>query len=183
MKNLEPQLYSYKMTHVTGKAPRVYEDELVLPACKPDLRRNIKPGQWMAGWTSKSLDNSEKGKERLIYLALVDTKISIEEFHDRYDKKEPCVQKQTGKSCCDENCPPEEDCDDDAPVVICKEFYYFGDKNAFEVPSDTPRPKVPIAQDRYGWKTEGEAATCFINSVRDFVRQHTTKCVKSNNYL
>lgn len=176
MGKLEPQLYSYKMTHVTGKAPRVYEDELVLPACKPELRKNIQPGQWMAGWTSKELDNSEKGKERLIYLALVDAKISIKEFHNRYDKKPTCVPIQVAESCCDGGCPPEEECEDDAPVVICKEFYYFGAENALEVPSNVPRPKVPISRDIKGWKTEGENAARFI----DFVRGNDKECKKAN---
>lgn len=167
MKNLEPRLYSYKMTHVTGKAPRVYEKELVLAACKPKLREIILPGQWIAGWTSKTLDNSETGKERLVYLALVDSKISFEEFHDCYDNKPTCVPIQVEMPCCDKSCPPEEDDDDNAPVAICKEFYYFGASKALEVP-DTLRPRIPVCHDKNGWKTEGESADRFI----DYVRQH-----------
>ncbi len=176
MKDLEPRLYSYKMTHVTGKAPRVYENELVLPACKPDLRKNIQSGHWMAGWTSKGLDNSEKDKERLVYLALVDSKISLEEFHACWINKPTCVPILVEKLCCDGGCPPEEEEDENAPVVICKEFYYFGAEKALEVQPDVPRPRIPEYHDRYGWKTEGEDADRFIG----FVRKHVAECVKSN---
>lgn len=153
-----------------------YEKELVLAACKPKLREIILPGQWIAGWTSRTLDNSETGKERLVYLALVDSKISLEEFHDCYDNKPTCVPIRIEKSCCDGNCPPEEEDDDNTPVIICKEFYYFGAKKALGVQPDVPRPKIPEFQDKCGWKTEGEQADLFI----DYVRQHAAECVKSN---
>ncbi len=176
MKDLEPRLYSYKMTHVTGKAPRVYEKELVLPACKPYLRENIQPGQWMAGWTSKELDHSEKGKERLVYLALVEAKISLREFDERYQGIPTCVPIQTQTLQCTE-CPPEEKEEkDNAPALICKEFYYFGAEHALKVLPDVPRPKIPEGQDKYGCKTEGEPATLFIS----YVRLHTAECQVSN---
>lgn len=172
MNNLKPRLYSYKMTHVTGKAPRVYEDELVLPACKPKLRTYIQPGDWMAGWTSKSLKPcpTEVGEEQLVYLALVDRKIAPDEYRN-CPEKTVCVPIQPEK----EGCYPEEECDEEAPVLICKEFYYFGAEKSLEVPEGL-RPRVPVSQDFKGWETAGENAARFI----DFVRQHAAECVKSN---
>lgn len=178
MENHEPRLYSYKMTHVTGKAPCVYEKELILPACKPKLRIHIRPGDWMAVWTSKSLKScpTEVGEEQLVYLALVDRKISVEEFHREYDTRKTSVSIQGEEACCDGGCPPEEECDDDAPVLMCKEFYYFSDKQSLKVPEEL-RPRVPAGQDFKGWETAGGQAVLFI----EFVRRHEAECIQFNH--
>lgn len=176
MENHETRLYSYKMTHVTGKAPRVYENELVLPDCKTHLRDYIRPGSWIAGWTSKSLKRyknskqyaTEAGQERLIYLALVDSKISPSEYNAQYKGKPTCVPIEGKKACCNEGCPPKEICTDEAPVLICKEFYYFGLPG---VPIDKHRPEVG---DRGERKTLGKQADLFINDVRQYAAECKT---------
>lgn len=186
MSNLEPLLYSYKMTHVTGKAPCVYEKELVLAACKPKLRLHILPGNWVAGWTSKSLKAcpTEVSGERLVYLARVDEKIARLEYETRYADARPCaeVRNEEEEGMCGGRCDSKEEddekCDGKEPVLVCKEFYYFGARQSLKIP-ETPenlRPRVPVGQDYKGWETQGEQALRFI----DFVRQHDSECIKSN---
>ena len=172
------RLYSYKMTHVTGNAPCIYETELVLPECKPQLRGYIQPGNWIAGWTSKGLKKykdskqyaTESGQERLIYLALVDSKISPSEYRAQYTDKSTGTIQTEKQDCKNGGCHPKKKCDDKAPVLICKEFYYFGLPGAS---IDQYRPEIGNRGER---KTLGEQADLFIEHVRKTV----AKIVKSN---
>lgn len=164
------------MTHVTGKAPLVYEKELVLAACKSHLRDYIHPGDWMAGWTSQSLKScpTKNGEEQLVYLALVDKKISQEEFQEQYDGKPTSVPIRDERPIChEEDCPDDEECTGKEPVLICKEFYYFGAEKAFKVLEDC-RPAIPENQGEH--KTLGKPVIDFLDCVRKSARQ----CLKFN---
>ena len=86
MEKPENRLYSYKMARDTGFAPNPYFGVLTLATCKENLRRVIQPGNWIAGWTSKSLKkySTDIGKERLVYLARVSKKLTYAEYWEHY---------------------------------------------------------------------------------------------------
>ena len=73
-------LYSYKMVHDDRFAPNPFWEHLTLAVCKPYFRLNVRIGDWISGWTSKSLRgaSTEVGKERLLYLARVSEKLTFE---------------------------------------------------------------------------------------------------------
>lgn len=78
-------LRSYKMTHL-GDPSISNKGELILSCCIGNLRKHCKKDEWVAGFTSKKFDKSEKGKEKLIYLAKVeykdkDNKVFFDEFY------------------------------------------------------------------------------------------------------
>ena len=74
------QLYCYKMTHDTGFAPNPFGRTLTLVTCKPMIRKCKKKGQWIAGFTSKTLTNDKVGEERLIYLMKIGDKIHMRDY-------------------------------------------------------------------------------------------------------
>ncbi len=83
-------LYSYKLTHDAGFAPSPFFGALTLATCKPKMRQKRAEGEWIAGFTSSSLCGDRPGYERLIYLMLIDEKLTIAEYFedDRFaDKK------------------------------------------------------------------------------------------------
>ena len=49
------RLYSYKMSHDNRFAPNPLFGVLTLATCKPQLRKNAKVGDWIAGWTSSHI--------------------------------------------------------------------------------------------------------------------------------
>ena len=83
------KLICYKMTHDTAFAPNPFFGVLTLATCKPGIRRNrnIGAGDWISGWTSRCLDGSEPGQERLVYIAKIDEKISMEDYWERFPEK------------------------------------------------------------------------------------------------
>ena len=181
-------IYSYKMKVDTGFAPCPFHGSLTLANCKAGMRLKREVGEWIAGFTSKTLANHRVGKERLIYLALISEKLSFKDYwnDERFLKKRENVQnlKKPGDqiykpndkggfiildnpfhsrgSCCKE---------DDLSgkfVLVCKEFYYFGNKAI-----DIGRRKIhiPKRQARYGNRTEGKSADRFIEYIRDNYRR------------
>lgn len=100
MEKPENRLYSYKMARATGFAPNPYFGVLTLATCKGDLRRIVQPGNWIAGWTSKSLKKyfTDIGKERLVYLARVSKKLTYAEYWERYKEKHPVLDKANDKA-------------------------------------------------------------------------------------
>ena len=102
-------LYCYKMTHDTGFAPNPYHGVLTLATCKPTIRRCADIGCWISGWTSNQVQGKTqkfdfRGKpQKLIYLAKVTNKITIEEYWNVYDYKRPKrilkKQEKTASSC------------------------------------------------------------------------------------
>ena len=90
-------LRSYKMTHLGDPDISTNKDELVLSCCIGNLRKHCKKDEWVAGFTSKTFDKSQKGEEKLIiYLAKVkdkdkDNKVFFGEFY--YFGEKPLLLK------------------------------------------------------------------------------------------
>ena len=80
------RLYSYKMAHDNRFAPNPLFGVLTLATCKPQLRKNAKVGDWIAGWTSLHVAHTPTpvGEERLIYLAKVSEKLTFAEYWEKY---------------------------------------------------------------------------------------------------
>jgi len=51
----ENKLYSYIMTSDSGFAPNPFHDICTLATCKPETRRLAKKGDWILGFSGKSL--------------------------------------------------------------------------------------------------------------------------------
>lgn len=90
------QLFCYKLKNDTGFAPNPFWGVLSLANCKPRIRRHKKPGQWIAGFSSKALCGDPTGSERLIYLMEVTRKITFPEyFHaPEYECKKPNLSRR-----------------------------------------------------------------------------------------
>ena len=84
-------MFSYKMTSDTGFAPNPFGRTLTLATCKPMIRRSKHEGDWIAGFTSKTLNGDEVGSERLIYLMHVAEKLLLRDYFSdaRFQDKIP----------------------------------------------------------------------------------------------
>ncbi len=74
------RLFSYKITNDTGFAPNPFHGMLTLATCMPGIRRTKNIGDWVAGFTSKKLNEDNVKKERLVYLMKVEEKIPYEKY-------------------------------------------------------------------------------------------------------
>lgn len=85
------RFFSYKMTHDSGFAPNPYGFSLTLATCKPAIRRCKKVGDWIAGFTSITLNGDAIGEEKLVYLMHVVEKLTLAEYFDdsRFQDKIP----------------------------------------------------------------------------------------------
>ena len=201
MKDLENKLYGYKMTHDTRFAPNPLFGVLTLATCKPALRRNTEPGNWIAGWTSKSLKNcpTPVGEERLIYLARVTRKLTYPEYWAEYPQKrpgnwdDPHVDSYHGDNIYEPKpgCTPDP-MNPDTFILHENSYHKTPEKKAKDLkgqhvlvceefyyfsckqPLVVPaefRPNVPKVQTGYGIITED--ASAFIN----YVRLHSAECL------
>lgn len=182
------RLFSYKITNDTGFAPNPFFGNLTLATCKPKMRDTKRPGDWVAGFTSKRLCGDGVGSERLIFLARVTGRLRYEEYFDHPDFQEKipdlsrskCVFKagdniyqpdgQGGYRQLDNSNHTEKHKSHDLKsewVLISEEFYYFG-KSALEIP-DEVRPQVPRHQHPYGFRTSSPRKERFLNFVRSQV--------------
>ena len=91
------RLYSYKMSHDNRFAPNPLFGVLTLATCKPQLRKNAKVGDWIAGWTLSHIAHTPTpvGEERLIYLARVSEKLTFAEYWEKYPAKRPVYTDDT----------------------------------------------------------------------------------------
>lgn len=71
------RLFSYKLTDDSGFAPNPFWGILTLAKFKPLIRLHMRPGDWIAGFTSAALCGDAVGHGRLIYLMQVHRKIPI----------------------------------------------------------------------------------------------------------
>ena len=187
-------LRSYKMTHDNGFAPNISGDILSIATCKPQIRRVCKIGEWIAGFSSQKLDNSQVGQEKLIYLAKVSERISFAEFWDRFAQKRPendkngdNIYKPKGKDGYEQIPNPHhnelhraDDLSVDS-VLLCDEFYYFGKGRGLDLPSNLRENLcIPQAQAGYGVITNDDKS---VQMLIDFVRSDKDKCArfKDNN--
>ena len=170
---------SYKMNTDCGFAPNPYGGVLTIATCKPLIREVAKCGEWIAGFTSKTLNKDPVGQERLIFLMRVTEKLHRDVYYERYPQKRP------DKCPCGDNIyrpdghgsyihiggihhRPEKAQKDDhksAWVLLSTEFYYFGGKPVCI--NETPL-KIPRSQSPYGVITQGESAEAFIKFVRKY---------------
>jgi hypothetical protein len=183
-------LFSYKMTHDSGFAPNPFHGVLTLATCKPGFRRARRLGDWIAGFTSKTLCGDAVSNERLVYLARISETIGIGDYYrdNRFSRKIPWLLSKRHIDCIGDNiyrplrpnasAPNEFDqiknCQHGAcqkrhdlggrNVLVCSEFVYFGGR-PLEIPREL-RPKIPIAQSAYGAKTKDDG---LLRSFIDFV--------------
>lgn len=185
--NTKFTLRSYKMKHNKGFAPNVSGDILSIATCKPQIRRVCKIGEWIAGFSSKSLDNSQVGNEKLIYLAKASEKISFATFWDKCPQKRPDndkngdnIYKPNGKGGYEQITNPHHDDSNKADdlsadsVLLCDEFYYFG--NGVDLPLNVRENLcIPQNQSGYGVLTDDDSA---VQSLIDFVRVNKNQCAR-----
>ena len=171
------RLFSYKLKTDNGFAPNPFFGTLTLACCKPEIRENRMIGDYVAGFTSNYLDDSEVGKEKLIYLMKITGKLPFSKYWSdpRYQVKKPEVgssdlRKQFGDNIYEpipnsskfkqlpNMCHCEENIERDLgslQVLLSTDFYYFG-ADAIILPEEI-RPSVPKGQSGNGTETKDEA--------------------------
>ena len=184
------RLFAYKMTHDTGFAPNPFWGWMTLATCKSQIRRCKYPGDWIAGFTSRTLCDDPVGGERLVFLMQVQEKMTLAEYFGdgRFRSKiprdsrvahvhsegdniyRPLVLNAREAHHFEQLANPNHtaaDHDDDVNggyVLISKRFVYFG-VNALRIPPHA-RPEVPARQSGHGTRTTDLArATRFIEYV------------------
>lgn len=146
------KVISYVVTHDYGFAPNPFHGFLTLATCKPTIRRsrNTKKGDVLLGKAA--------GKNKLIYVAIISDIISIEEYstNPQFEAKKPTKMKAgrpddygylgDNMHYVENGCwrhlegwhKAEWQWNADVSgknVLICKEFWYFGDK-APDIPNE-----------------------------------------------
>lgn len=185
------RIVSYKLVVDSGFAPNPFGSTLTLATCKPDIRKNRKVGDWIAGFTSKGLAEDNIGSERLIYLMRIGEKILLRDyFHDsRFQEKIPVRGTNDQIAAVGDNIysplisnaefpddfrqltnPNHSDHDiqrdvNGKYVLIADEFYYFG-RSALQLP-DEIRPSVPLSQTRFGQLTQSPRAERLVDYIRN----------------
>ena len=90
---MENHLYCYKMTWDTESAPNPHYGVLTLAICKPTIRRCSQLGDWISGWTAKTVHGKDKlyyfDCPKLIYLAKIKEKLTFAEYWEKYKQKRP----------------------------------------------------------------------------------------------
>lgn len=186
------KLYAYKMTVDSGFAPCPFPEEdkiITLATCKPGIREKREVGDWIAGFTSKTLNGDDYGKERLIYLMKVTDKITFTDYWKAYKNRRPKTNPQNNKDKLGDNIykplkkNPQDENDYEQlknsshkdknkktdlssdKVLISKKFYYFGSE-PIEL-SDDIKPVIPKRQTKYGCKnTDEEQIKKLIDHVK-----------------
>lgn len=179
-----PLIRSYKMTSDTGFAPNPKGGVITLATCKPYIRKIAQLGDWIAGFTSKSLrPEYGDGEPKLIYLMCVDRALTFEDFFAQYGESErkDCIYRGKPGNYVRVQGVSKHHTEIDLitrdlsvdRVLVASEFYYFG-----RVPLSVNQVaiSVPLGPSPYGCKTCGDPAKEFIN----FVREHATKIGRIN---
>ena len=145
--------FRYRMDHDYGFAPNPFWGTLTLATCKAQIRnsRALAVGDWIVGLGSKAMGNEGK----VVYVAQVDEVISFDNYWDnpRFQVKKANIKgsliqmygdnvyhtvrnKIVQEPCAHSNDPYGRHKKSDVSgmnVLLCKRFYYFGDK-AFRLP-------------------------------------------------
>jgi hypothetical protein len=174
------KLFSYKLTHDTGFAPNPFWGTLTLATCKPRIRLSKRKGDWIAGFTSQFLSGDPVGKEKLVYLMQVTSKLSFGDYFNSpyYSKKIPDMSQSQCVFVAGDNIyrpvgnrltekfmqlrnpyHGEDQMERDLSgkfVLASNRFYYFG-REAIEVPLGM-RPDIPKGQSANGSLTHDLAA-------------------------
>lgn len=155
--------FRYKIEHDWGFAPNPFHGTLSLATCKADIRmnKNLKVGDWVVGFGSKSMQNLGK----LIYAMKVEEILTFDQYYDdpRFQCKKPVKtgslvqmygdnvyhtdksKRPTRKYIQDECAHSHDDgsfykehYDRDTKsdkVLLSKTFYYFGD-HCIDIPKE-----------------------------------------------
>mgnify|MGYP005847603867 CR=1 FL=1 len=183
---MRARLFSYKLANDSGFAPNPFHGFLTLANCKPQIRRSKKIGDWIAGFTSKQLNNDAVGEEKLIYLMKVTNKIDYNEYwnNPKYSCKKPNTEFENNIGIAGDNIYKPDGFNrflqienknhgKDAIthdlggqyVLISEEFYYFGE-SPIEIPSEF-RPSIPKGQSSQGNRTHDNfLAESFIHFIQ-----------------
>ena len=171
------RLFAYKMTHDSGFAPNPFWGYLTLATCKPKIREHKRPGDWIAGFTSKTLCGDWVGDERLVFLMQVEEKVALADYFEdrRFESRVPRQSPAANVYRCGDNIyrplvpnardarefeqvpnkhhgPEEKDHDlNGRHALIARRFAYFG-VEALRVPREV-RPNVPTGQSGHGTET------------------------------
>lgn len=171
------RLFAYKMTHDSGFAPNPFWGYLTLATCKPKIREHKRPGDWIAGFTSKTLCGDWVGDERLVFLMQVDEKVALADYFEdgRFESRIPRPSPAAAVYRCGDNIyrplvpnardarefeqvphsqhdPEEQEHDlQGRYALIARRFVYFG-VEALRVPRQV-RPNVPTGQSGHGTET------------------------------
>ncbi len=177
-------LFSYKQTHDTGFAPNPFHGVCTLATCKPQIRLRKREGDWIAGFTSTTLNGDEVGRERLVYLMEVAEKLPFEVYHvdPRFAAKLPHRVSHRRVEMVGDNIygirdgavfqvPSRHHAAKDIAydtrgkfVLIATRFAYFG-SDPLLIP-DELRPAVPAGQAGHGARTEdADRAQAFVDFV------------------
>ena len=187
------------MTHDTRFAPNPLFGVLTLATCKPFMRLKRKTGEWIAGWSSGSLQGccTAVGEEKLLYLARITNKLTFAEYWNQYPQKRPQdtpdnnikekfgdniyrpdIAASDGFSIIANQHHDGNDKERDLKgryVLICEEFYYFGKRHPLDFPEQV-RPNIPKGQIAYGRRTTDPRS--FIT----FVKSNKERCLYKNEY-
>lgn len=159
--------FRYRMDHDYGFAPNPFWGTLTLATCKAQIRnsRALAVGDWIVGLGSKAMGNEGK----VVYVAQVDEVISFDNYWDnpRFQVKKANIKgsliqmygdnvyhtvrdKVVQEPCAHSNDPNGRHKKSDVSgknVLLCKRFYYFGDKafllpKEYEFIGDTGNPRA-----------------------------------------
>ena len=188
------RIFSYKITHDTGFAPNPFWGYLTIATCKPLIREKKHIGDWIVGFSSKSLlgESDPVGQEKVVFAMQITEKITYQEYWDdaRFQNKIPDMSaKSVVKKCGDNIYQPlksaptaiddfiqkpnpyhdKNDIQNDLKslyVIISNKFWYFGQKKV-SIPEDIPI-KVPYRQSSHGVRTHDmDVANRFIKYLSD----------------
>ena len=190
------RLFSYKMTNDSGFAPNPFGYTLTLATCKPEIRRRKMVGDWIAGFTSKTLAGHEVGSERLIYLMHVAEKLPMRDYFSdpRFQDKIPDMSARGPMAKAGDNIyrPLRSDEDeradfdqlpnpnhwngdspseDDYRRDVSGRYVLIADEFYYFGGSALDlapecRPEVPPGQSGHGKKTPPKQALCFVDYIR-----------------
>jgi hypothetical protein len=179
------RLFSYKMTHDSGFAPNPFGGFLTLATCKPLIRKHKRPGDWIAGFTSKQLNGDAIGNEKLIYLMKIEKIIPFSEYwkDPEYEVKKMRTNSKIGKRGDNIYTPiiekpitasdfeqtqgayhTEKDKLKDLSgerVLVSRTFFYFGSK-PIVIPENI-KPNIPKGQSSQGAQTHD------IKKAKEFI--------------
>lgn len=160
------------MEHDYGFAPNPFWGTLSLATCKAQLRKShaLNVGDWIVGLGSKAMENEGK----VVYVAQVDEVISFDNYwgNPRFQVKKANIKgtllqmygdnvyhtvndKVVQEPCAHSHDPNGQHKKSDASgknVLLCKRFYYFGDKafllpKEYEYIGDTGNPRATKYKD------------------------------------
>jgi len=158
------KIRTYKMTHATGFAPNPNCGILTLATCKPGIREKAEVGKWVAGFTSKRLNNDEVGKERLVYLMQVTKKMTFDEYWKEYPQKRPehlalsdniyfldgNDYKQADETNVHKGEKEQTQDKKSDKVLISENYKYFGKDKPLDISNFKEHIKIPSTVSRYG---------------------------------